>query len=343
MRKYFVFWGIVTSLLIILLAGCSTTVAFDVLRPAEVNMADYRKLAVFDYEPYKLSDENFAGKLIFNYVFGSHKIATSGYRIFLDDEIADYLTKCTIRALNDTDYFTIIPQEQIRPSRAASTSSSATDRMLYENFGIDAAIVGSVEDMDYFEQIEEREITVPDGSTQTETFFVQGVELGISYTVIDLKRGTIITTDYLSGRDSQSTLIKDPDSFSAPLLGPLYRGIARGFESKISKRLAPYHVREYRTIKKDKTKDPRSDSAKKFIKDNLYKKALNLYLEMWCDSENFSAGFNAAIVYEVLGQFDSAISMMKDVYDSTGSPDAYKEYQRLIDVKKEYQRAAAQY
>lgn len=335
-------------LLIAVLTGCSTTVAFDVLKPAEVNMADYRTIAVFDYDPYDLSDEVFAGKLILSLLFGEKEIKTSGYRLNLDDQIADYMTERTIRTLGNTNYFTVAAPEQIRPYQHSTATMIVSNRLLYENLGIEAAIVGSIEDMDFDERVEEKEKQVWNTETEVydtviENYLVQEVELGVSYSVIDLKRGTLLATKYLSGRNSQRTFIEDPDTFFAPELEPLYKSIVRSFESQISRQLAPYYVREYRSIVDDKSKDPRSEIAKEYIKDSLYKKALNLYLEMWYDSSNYSAGYNAAIVYEVLGQFDSAIAVIKDVYDATGNPDAYSEYQRLKSVKAEYQKAASQY
>ncbi len=334
--------------LIITLTGCSTTVAFDVLKPAEVNMSEYRTLAVFDYEPYELTKEYFAGKLILSYLFGSQEIGSTGFRLYLDDEIARYMTDRTINTLGRTGYFTIIRPDQLRPFQNYNTAMLLSNRSLYESLGVDAAILGTIEDMDYSETVDEREKKIWNEETevydtQIEAYFIQEVELGISYTVVDVRQGTILATEYLSGRKRDSTFIKDPDTFQAPSLENLYKEIARGFETQISRKLAPYYVREYRNIKDDKSKDPRSKTAKEFIKSSMYKNALNLYLEMWYESGNTSAGFNAAIVYEVLGQFDSAIAVIKDVYDSTGLPDAYKEYKRLEQVKAESQKAAQQY
>jgi len=348
MKKYVAKLLLLALLSVMVLTSCATTIAFDVLKPAEVNMADYRTIAVFDFEPYDLADEFFAGKLILDYLFGDKEIKTSGYRLYLDDEIAEYMTERMTRTLDRTDYFTVVSPDQIRPYQHNNASMIISNRLLYDNLGIEAVVMGSVDKMDCDEHVDEKEVSVwneelDQYDTETELYFVQEVELQVSYSVIDVKEGTILATKHLSGKEYRKTLIEDPDTFDAPLLEPLYKQIVDGFQNTIRRQLAPYYVREYRTLMDDKTKDARSESAKKYIKDSLYKKALNLYLEMWYDSKNYSAGYNAAIVYEVLGQFDSAIAMMKDVYDSTGMPDAYDEYMRLMQVKAEYQEASSQY
>ncbi len=335
------------TLIVMTFTSCATTVGFDVLKPAEVNMSDYRTLAVFDYEPYEISDEVFAGKMIIDLLFGD-SVKTTGYRLGLDEDIADYMTERTIRTLNNTNYFTVVSQEQFAPYRNSTAVALLSNRVMYDSLGIEAAVMGTIEDMDYNERVEEREVNVWNSVTETydvflENYYVQEVELGVSYTVVDLKRGIILATKYMSGNEYRDTLIENENTFEAPLLEPLYQRIARGFESTISRQLAPYYVREYRSLKDDKTKDPRSEIAEEYIKNSQYDQALDIYLDLWYSSRNMAAGFNAAIIFEVLGQFDSAIGIMEEVHGQTHNPDAYTELLRLQKVKDEYTKAASQY
>lgn len=348
MRKRMIMLAAAVCLLALLVSGCSTTVAFNVLKPAEVNMSEYRSLAVFDFEPYEMNKEIFASKLILSLLFDDQQITTTGYRYDLDDEIAEYMTDRTIRALSNTDYFTIASAGKLDPFQNLTANALVSNKDLYGSLGIEAVVVGEIEDMDYNEYVDENEKEVWNAETEVydtvvEAYFIQEVELGVSYKVVDMVNNRIIATDYLSGSDRTRTYIEDADDFDAPALEPMYKNIVRSFETSIKRKLAPYYVREYRNIMKDDWNDPRSETAEQYIKDEMYKPALDLYLEMWYDKKNISAGFNAAIVYEVMGQFDSAISIMKDVYDATGSRDASQEYARLQKVKEEYQRAAAQY
>ncbi|MDA3835651.1 MAG: hypothetical protein PF495_19945, partial [Spirochaetales bacterium] len=279
------------------------------------------------------------------------EIKTSGDRIYLDDENADYMTDQTIRTLTGTNYFTIVSPDRLRPYQGYSRNSVVTNRMLAEDLGVDAVLIGIIHDMDYDERIENREVSVRDDTannndggytTAVESYFVQNVELQASYSIIDVKNGQVLASKYLSGRDSSRTRIKDADSFTAPLLEPMYRTIIRNLQSDIRRQLAPYYVREYRNLKAEKGNE-RFDTAKKLIQRSQYREALDLYIEMWNDTENFAAGYNAAILYEVIGQYNSALAMSKEVYDVTGNLDAYDQYKRLQRVKIEAEEAQKQF
>lgn len=335
-------------LAVLMLTSCATTVAFDVLKPAEVNMAEYKRLAVYDFEPYDLDDEYYTTKFIIEYLLGAKQISTTGYRIYLDDEVAEYMTDQTIQTLEGTNYFDLVTSNLLQDY---GRNTVVSNRVLSETLGVDAVLIGSIQDMDYDERIEEREKQVlvePEGGgepypeTVIEAYFVQNVELKAQYTVVDVRNGTVIASKHLSGRDSNRTFIKDPDNFSAPLLEPMFRSIIRGFQSEIRRHLAPYYVREYRSMMKEKD-NPRFETAEQYIKSSQYSQALEVYTNMWYDSRSFAAGYNAAILYEVMGQYDTAIALMRDVYDATGNPDAYEEYQRLQRVKIEAQEAAKQF
>ncbi|MGM0432075.1 MAG: DUF6340 family protein, partial [Spirochaetota bacterium] len=331
----------------VMLSGCATTVAFDVLKPAQVNMSDYRKLAVLEYEPYELSDEYYAGKLIVEFLFGTSEIRTSGYRFNLDEDIAEYMTEQTIRTLSDTGYFTIVTPDRVQHHQGYSSGSMVSNRVLSEQLGVDAVLVGTILDMDYDERVENRNVTIKnddgDSVPGVESYFVQQVEMQVNYNVIDVDTGNVIASKYLSGNNSRRTKIEpeEADDFRAPQLETLYRAIIRDFQPEISRQLAPYYEREYRRLKEEKGND-KFEAAEKLIKSSQYKKALDLYLELWYDSEILAAGYNAAILYEVMGQYDSALSLMKEVHDTTGNPDAYQQYLRLQQVSREADEAKQQ-
>ena len=83
-------------------------------------------------------------------------------------------------------------------------------------------------------------------------------------------------------------------------------------------------------------------TADKLVKDANYKQAIDLYYDIWYDTENVAAGYNAAILFEVHGQIDKAIALMKEVARKTGNPKAVQEVARLERVKLEYAKAASQ-
>jgi len=110
----------------------------------------------------------------------------------------------------------------------------------------------------------------------------------------------------------------------------------------MAKQLAPYQVREHRTLMRDKTKDPRMEQADDLVKGKVYDSALEIFLDVWQQNGNVAAGFNAAVLYEVTGQLDLAISQMKSVVDRTSDKKAMREYNRLLTVRQEQERLREQ-
>jgi tetratricopeptide (TPR) repeat protein len=102
----------------------------------------------------------------------------------------------------------------------------------------------------------------------------------------------------------------------------------------IAKQIAPYKEVVYRALMKDKTKDPDMEKANEFVKNNDYDSALDTYLGVWKRSKNPAAGVNAGIMYEALGDLDSALATVKAVVDETANKTAMGEYNRLLREKK---------
>jgi lipopolysaccharide biosynthesis regulator YciM len=82
--------------------------------------------------------------------------------------------------------------------------------------------------------------------------------------------------------------------------------------------------------------------AGKYAKSGVYDKAMEIYLELWKEEKNRAAGHNAAILYEVTGNVDAAISLIRDVLDVYPERKILKQYNRMLDVKREQERLAEQ-
>jgi hypothetical protein len=143
--------------------------------------------------------------------------------------------------------------------------------------------------------------------------------------------------------ESQSSTDRElEDKRDLPDVEDMYTSLIDDFMPKMAKQLAPYQVREHRTLMRDKTKDPLMEQADDLVKGKVYDSALEIFLDIWQQNGNVAAGFNAAILYEVTGQLDMAISQMKSVVDRTADKKAMREYNRLLTVKQEQERLKAQ-
>ena len=111
---------------------------------------------------------------------------------------------------------------------------------------------------------------------------------------------------------------------------------------KIAKQIAPYKEVVYRALMKDKTKNPDLKAADELVKGNLYDRALEIFLQVWSGTQNPAAGVNAGIMYEALGDLDSALRIVKEVVDRTADSAAMREYSRLLREKQSLERLKEQ-
>jgi len=333
----------------LILAGCSTSVAFDVVKPAEVNMSQYRTLGILEFSADESATFSRSGYILFNQLLRDER--ESGYTGTLSYEVADYLTDSVTRTLEHTDYFTVVPSFRLRPVLSAQQYGPNQSQTLQDTFGIDALIIGAVEDMDFDEDYVTRVEKVWDEETESMVevyaeYLVQEVELSVSYSVVAVEDGRILATKRLNGSRVRETKVpSDPEEqelFTAPKLFPLYQQIIQGFMPEIRNQLAPSFVREHRTLAKDKMDDPRMEEAEELVKQDQYSRALSLYLNIWYENGNYAAGYNAAILYEVMGEMDKAVSMMQEVFSKTGNQKAYSAYNRLVQERKEFEKAQEQ-
>ncbi|NQT57902.1 MAG: tetratricopeptide repeat protein [Bacteroidetes bacterium] len=336
----------VICLILVLLSGCATSIAFDVIKPAEINMSEYSHLAIFDIEPYEFSFLDLAGTVVLDLILGKDIDRPTGYTLFMEKDISNKFERQLIYSLQQADYFTLIPPSQLRPYKNINASGAYSNDILINNFNVTASLIGTIEDMRFHEEIIEIETNVDDGFGGVITIitesFLQEVTMDFSYSILDLRTNQIIATRYEKGERRLVTQIEDKETFRPPKLYDLYTAIITEISSKIRYQLAPRIEREYRFLEKDKTRNRVMETADKLVKDRNYEQALSLYLEIWYSSRNYAAGYNAAVLYEVMGQLQQAVSFMQDVANRTKNPDAYRKLSQLEHELQVYNEAITQ-
>ncbi len=337
-----------TVFVIGLLAGCRTNVSFDAVRPAEIDMSDYRTVGIFEFSDLERSRYSRGGYVMFQFYFDSPRRQVEAR--LASDEVIRYLTSGVVRTLDRTGYFQIIPPAQLQRYMTEFSAAAYDHRRLQQTFGVDAFIIGSVESMDRREYPRSRSETVYDSEQEkqvqvTRRYLIQEVYLEISYSVVDAHDGRILAVKRLDGRDRRETRIpedQDEADWRAPSLLPLYRGIIDDFLPEIRDHLTPRTVRQFRSLERDRSGDPRMEAADDLVKEGLYRDALRTFTSVWYQTGNSAAGYNAAVLHEVLGEMDAAVSMMRETAESTGESRAYRELNRLLEERQDFYRAIEQ-
>jgi hypothetical protein len=341
-------------------SGCATSVAFDVVKPAEITMSEYSHLAVFEIEPYEFSMMDFAGSVFVNLLFGREIDQPTGFSPFLEQDIANEFEKQIIYQLQKSKYFTIIPPSQLRPYQGSSKTGAYLRDVLINEFSVTASLIGSIDNVRFNEQVLEEEIVIPaesegdggEGEGESEPTIVieksllQEVSLEFSYSILDVRKNKIIAVRSFQEEARRRTRIgiedEDEDSFRAPSLFSLYQTVISSIAGDIRNQLVPRTVHEVRFLEKDTQRDPKMDQAEKLVKAGSWNQALDMYLQVWRRTANYAAGYNAVILYEVKGDLNKAIKLMEEVYRKTGNPKAGRKLEQLQMAVEEYSQAMEQ-
>jgi TolB-like protein len=143
------------------------------------------------------------------------------------------------------------------------------------------------------------------------------------------------TTDYDSDRSALASYYD--------LAVKILQSQLRTFRTEI----APYTIIERRALATETTKDKQVKTQMKetlaLVKNGNYRQAFSRYQDIYGQSNEFAAGYNAAIMTEALGDMKGAIALMNSLFDDTGNPIAKKEAQRLQSALSEATAVAQKY
>jgi hypothetical protein len=337
-------YGLLILGLVIFVFGCSTSIPVTVTKPAEINMAGNRVIAVLDFR-YPVKDKSISGKDLLQWAISKLTGLDLPKEPNVEQRVAEYTTEQVILTLLNTGYFQLVSPQEIAQTMQGGISSSTTAVDIGKAVNAQAIVNGEL----YLLEANDREWTQEQAVTDAETgqekieivpMIRRTVEVGMSYQVVNTATGAVVASRSFESETSTDRELENKGDL--PDVEDMYKDLIDDFMPKMAKQLAPYQVREHRTLMRDKTKDPRMEQADDLVKGKVYDSALEIFLDIWRQNGNIAAGFNAAVLYEVTGQLDMAISQMKSVVDRTADKKAMREYSRLLTVKQEQERLKEQ-
>jgi hypothetical protein len=259
--------------------------------------------------------------------------------------VADYTTSSVITTLLDTGYFQLVSPKQVAQAMSGSISTKTTAVDIGRAVDAQAIVNGELYLLDSKDETWVDTVTTTDPDTGLEVKQIvpkiaRKAWVGMTYQVVNTQTGTIVASRSFQGEESRET--EQAKRHTLPTAEQMYKDIIDDFMPDLAKQLAPYQVRESRTLMKDKMDDPRMEQADELVKGRVYDAALEIFLDVWAQSRNPAAGFNAAILYEITGSLDSAIELMNEVVRATGEKKAMREYNRLLQSREERERLREQ-
>jgi curli biogenesis system outer membrane secretion channel CsgG len=336
---------IIAAGLLLSFIGCATSIRMEVTRPAEVNMAGAKRVAVLDFG-YPPDGDRI---LSFNEIWALALAKALGIEQTkerpLKERMAAYVTESMIAALINTNYFEVINPGDVSAAMKNSGSRQADPIMVGQMVGAQAIIVGDITKFVNKQTEHWEEETVKDKDTGLEytiqaRWLKREITITLTYRTVNTATGAIMATKTLE--DSEIDDLKYDNRSQLGSDEEVCKQIINGMVPIIAKQIAPYKEVIYRSLMKDKTKDPDMKAADELVKGSMFDNAREIFLKVWKDTQNPAAGVNAGITYEAVGDLDSALRIVKEVVDNTANSTAMREYKRLLNEKKSLERLKEQ-
>lgn len=275
--------------LFLLLAGCATTIRMEITRPAEVNMAGARRVAVMDFGIPPESDRAWTWDELWALALAKMLNLDTARKATLVEKLAQYTTETMIGTLAGTRYFEVVNPGDISRAVIGSGKRNPNPIMIGQLVGAQAIIVGDitslVNETVQFTRIEKVKDKTTGKDTETTVLYVKRtLELELTYRAVNTTTGAIMATKTLE--DSNVREVRYADRGNLDSEEAVFRGMIDAMLPKIAKQIAPYTETVYRALMKDGTKDPEMEKADELVKNNLYDNALRVYLDVWRRSRN---------------------------------------------------------
>lgn len=364
---------LIVALTMVFLTSCATSITVRHLVPGEVDLSVSRNIAIASTVPFKFP----YGRPLSPWISGLSETdftLSSGYDANLPSSIANTSTRMLLDAAQSTSYFTILTPDVTDAYLSLSKVGENSSAML-KSKGVQALLSSNISYMDVEEEVVGRDVktyvtedidpspTVTtmksyDKVTSREYFLVQKATLTLTYTVYDLVNNRILLTRSFTGKEDQETKIgirtydagapggyRDERRYSsgfAPSFKPLFEKVLRSFSSTISKQLAPSWQTKRLTLMSNKPKLEAAKSAYTLTERGSYEQAYRQFLSLYELSGHIASGYNAALLLEALNRLPEAVDLMNDVFNRSGSQQAYTALLRMQEAKSQSEKAQRQ-
>ncbi|WP_020611273.1 putative periplasmic lipoprotein [Sediminispirochaeta bajacaliforniensis] len=300
---------VLTALVLsLILFGCSTSIPVQMTVPPNLNYGGARTIGVI---PFTTSSEDASeATKDLRYYFSWYNS-----RALHDDlKLASALTSKVESVLASSDYFTVISTEQLQQQAANGTITA------------EAVVTGKIASVldDYNKEYNER--TDADGNTTKVPEYTREAQITVVFKILSASDLTILdTVEYtVTAKDTADRYeaLKSEETVRSQAINQIV--------NKVKYDLIPKTYTEYRTMAKlENDKDPRVKRINDLIKGDFYQEAYDLYMEIYSETSDFAALYNAILLTEVMGDYDKALDDMTQLAKTSGDKKAIAQMNRM--------------
>lgn len=330
----------------LLFSSCQTSVRINYLYPSDVNMSNYRHLAVMpvvQYRGYIPSTQWIAG---LDVMAGSVHVRSS-YSASIASDVSSYATDQLYSTLSNTGYFSLLDPQ----STAWIVNSGYRVSERLRDMGYDAVMIPRIEDMTVEERIytrrnSERVWDEYRKEYRTEYWYDyyvrQKASIRYSISIVDTHTDRVIAVRTFIDSDTRSEVF-DPFWPRFDGVDLMFRRMIRGFNEGIRRSFVPTSRSYDVTLMDNKPELEAAKDAYKRASDGQYRASLDQFLSLWQGERHVPSGYNAALLTAALGDFDKAIAIAEEVVAYSGNRDARSLYDDLMTLRKRNDEALSQF
>lgn len=288
---------------LICLTACTTTVRTDVTRPAHLDIEKIDKVSVL---PFKTSMEmrqlDFCVYPAVTFAeFHTHSLAFYRERDEEIDIVCELDRMLIDRMYRGTDF------AFINPATVESAIYSGKKNPA------DVYITGGITQFSSRMKSKEVEETTKEGKKRKVKKFYRETDIDLVYQVVDAKTSKVISYDEY-GWNLKSDSHKN--KHNVPGAYEMVGSELDDFVSRIMRDFKPYHETKSFTLLK--YKDDGMKQAAKIADKGQILTAAKKYKAIYDANGYFEAGYNAALLYEANGDYETALKIANELYSSTG-------------------------
>lgn len=361
--KSFILVALIATVLLFA-TSCYSTIGLRTLVPAEVNVAGYKNMAVqstsYNYSPAELIWRSYIIPIRGNVDDIYRQYIGSMFTMFdgtTPSQVSNYTSKNLVKAI-DKGYFTIKGPELTDALILVGKSTGTVRQTLMSN-GVDALLTSNIGYMYYDEYITAKSLyedkTDSSKVTGYKFYLVQNAAISLTYTVTDvednvfianktqsIQSGDVLTLIGHTDPNDIKKFVQDTPVYNWYSATEIFKSLVDDFFSTITNQLTPHYETVYIDLMSNK---PKADSVKQaysYVDDGNYRVALEIFLKEYKASGHIPSGYNAAVLYYALADYDEAFELAKEVYDKSGNNNALELYYTLKNIKEKQDAAIAQ-
>ena len=309
---------------VIVYTGCTTTVPVTVTRPAELDIAGARTVAVLPFQtgqPLSGTDTNISSvNIIINMMSRFHTDNRN------ESVIADYLTAGLTRSVSNSSYLQLIDSTAVMNAMTAGRDSPA-----------DIYITGYT--TAYWESVD---MTVVDEEKKLAEY-VLNISATVAYQIVDARSYQVLA--YRTKDIEEASMACDSRN-ALPDVRTLLQDDLDSLIQQICHEIQPYTITRKLSLIKSNSKHPDIKTADTYAKDGLIRQSEELFYSVYLETGDFAAGYNAALLMQAEGRLKDSRQLLSILVADTGDTRAVKalddvEYEILQEEKLNRQRKEA--